>query len=126
MPAPLEGITILDFTRYQQGPYSTVMLSDMGADVIKIEERTNGDLGRALGAQPDGFCAYFEAHNRNKRSVTLDVRTEEGRAIVLKLAKKVDVVVENFRPGVMERLGVGYEQLKAVNPKIILASATGF
>src|SRR5437764_1487771 len=77
MPAPLEGMTILDFTRYQQGPFATVMLSDMGADVIKVEERTNGDLGRALGAQPDGFCGYFEAHNRNKRSITLDVRTDE-------------------------------------------------
>jgi len=125
MPAPLEGITILDFTRYQQGPFATVMLSDMGADVIKVEERLNGDLGRALGAQPDGFCGYFEAHNRNKRSITLDVRTDAGRRIVHQLAERVDVVVENFRPGVMDRLGIGYARLSAINPRLIMASASG-
>jgi len=126
MPAPLEGIKVLDFTRYQQGPFATVMLADMGADVIKVEERRNGDLGRALGAQPDGFCGYFEAHNRNKRSITLDVRTEKGKQIVRRLAERVDVVVENFRPGVMDRLGIGYADLKAVNPRIIMASASGY
>ncbi|HEY7294958.1 MAG TPA: CoA transferase, partial [Dehalococcoidia bacterium] len=68
---PLDGIRVLDFTRYQQGPWATVMLGDMGAEIIKLEERTNGDLGRALGRQPDGFCAYFEAHDRNKKSITL-------------------------------------------------------
>ncbi len=126
MPAPLEGITILDFTRYQQGPFATVMLSDMGADVIKVEEPKNGDLGRALGRQPDGFCAYFEAHNRNKRSITLDIRTEAGRRVVHQLVERVDVVTENYRPGVMDRLGIGYEDLKKVNPRIIMGSASGF
>ncbi len=125
MPQPLEGITILDFTRYQQGPFATVMLSDMGAEVIKVEEPKHGDLGRALGAQPDGFCGYFEAHNRNKRSITLDLRTDEGRAIVHQLVERMDVVVENFRPGVMDRLGIGYEQLSATNPQIIMGSASG-
>ena len=126
MAAPLAGITILDFTRYQQGPFATVMLSDMGADVIKVEERLNGDLGRALGAQADGYSGYFEAHNRNKRSLTLDVRTEDGKRIIRQLVERVDVVVENFRPGVMERLGFGYAALCAINPRIILASASGF
>jgi crotonobetainyl-CoA:carnitine CoA-transferase CaiB-like acyl-CoA transferase len=125
MSAPLTGITILDFTRYQQGPYATVMLADMGADVIKVEERSHGDLGRALGRQPDGFCAYFEAHNRGKRSMTLDVRTEAGRNIVHQLVERVDVVTENFRPGVMDRLGIGYETLSAINPRLIMASASG-
>jgi crotonobetainyl-CoA:carnitine CoA-transferase CaiB-like acyl-CoA transferase len=126
MTRPLEGIRILDFTRYQQGPYATVMLSDLGADVIKVEERENGDLGRALGRQPDGWCAYFEAHNRNKRSITIDSRTEKGREIIYRLAPTVDVVCDNFRPGVMKRLGLDYDTLVQHNPRIITASASGF
>lgn len=123
---PLEGIRILDFTRYQQGPFATVMLSDMGADVLKVEVPDGGDLGRSLGHQPDGWCAYFEAHNRNKRSITIDLRKPEGREIVYRLVKDVDVVTDNFRPGVMKRNGIDYEQLSAINPKIITASASGF
>ncbi|MFQ5380182.1 MAG: CaiB/BaiF CoA transferase family protein [Dehalococcoidia bacterium] len=126
MSRPLEGITIIDFTRYQQGPYATVMLSDLGADVIKVEERTNGDLGRSLGLQPDGWCTYFEAHNRNKRSLTLDVRTEAGRDVIYRLVEKADVVADNFRPGVMKRLGLDWESLSRINPRIITASASGF
>jgi crotonobetainyl-CoA:carnitine CoA-transferase CaiB-like acyl-CoA transferase len=126
MTRPLEGIRILDFTRYQQGPYATVMLSDLGADVIKVEERENGDLGRALGRQPDGWCAYFEAHNRNKRSITIDSRTEKGREIIYRLVPSVDVVCDNFRPGVMQRLQLDYETLVQHNPRIITASASGF
>lgn len=123
---PLEGIRVLDFTRWQQGPWATVMLGDMGAEIIKLEEREHGDLGRALGRQPDGFCAYFEAHDRNKKSITVDVRTPEGKAIVYKLVERVDVVAHNFRPGVMDRLGLGYGTLKAINPRIIFGSASGF
>lgn len=123
---PLDGIRVLDFTRYQQGPWATVMLGDMGAEIIKLEERTTGDLGRALGRQPDGFCAYFEAHDRNKKSITVDVRKQEGKDIVYKLVERVDVVAHNFRPGVMDRLDLGYERLKAINPRIIYASASGF
>ncbi len=126
MPGPLEGIRILDFTRYQQGPFATVLLSDLGAEVLKVEEPTNGDLGRSLGRQSDGFCAYFEAHNRNKRSLTVDLKTDEGREIILKLAAEFDVIADNFRPGVMERLGLGYSALKAVNPLVITANASGF
>ena len=123
---PLEGIRVLDFTRWQQGPWATVMLGDMGAEIIKLEERTHGDLGRALGRQPDGFCAYFEAHDRNKKSITVDVRRPAGKEIVYKLVERVDVVAHNFRPGVMDRLGFGYEPLKAINPRLIYGSASGF
>jgi CoA:oxalate CoA-transferase len=123
---PLDGIRVLDFTRWQQGPWATVMLGDMGAEIIKVEERTHGDLGRAFGRQPDGFCAYFEAFDRNKKSITLDVRKPEGKEIIYKLVERVDVVTHNFRPGVMDRLGIGYEALKAINPRIIYGSASGF
>ncbi len=79
MPGPLDGVRILDFTRYQQGPYATVMLSDLGADVLKVEEPRDGDPGRALGLQADGWCSYFQALNRNKRSITIDIRKPESR-----------------------------------------------
>ena len=97
MAGPLAGVKILDFTRYQQGPYATVMLSDLGATVLKVEPR-EGDPGRSLGLKPDGWCAYFEAHDRNKRSITIDVRKPEGKAIVYKLVQEYDVVTDNFRP----------------------------
>jgi crotonobetainyl-CoA:carnitine CoA-transferase CaiB-like acyl-CoA transferase len=122
----LDGIRIVDFTRYQQGPWGTTMLADMGAEVIKIEQRHVGDLGRALGRQADGFCAYFEAHNRGKKSLSVDVKHPEGKEIVYKLVERSDVVAHNFRPGVMERLGFGYETLKEINPRIIYAGASGF
>jgi len=126
MPGALEGVRILDFTRYQQGPFATVLLSDLGADVIKVEEPTHGDLGRSLGLQPDGFCAYFQALNRNKRSLTIDTRTDEGREIIYKLIPETDVVTDNFRPGTMKRFGLDHESLAAINPRIITASASGF
>ena len=126
MPGALAGVRILDFTRYQQGPFATVLLSDLGADVIKVEEPTKGDLGRSLGLQPDGFCAYFQALNRNKRSLTVDTRTEEGREIIYRLVPETDVVADNFRPGTMKRFGLDHESLAAINPRIITASASGF
>ena len=125
MPGPLDGIRILDFTRYQQGAYATVMLSDLGADVLKVEPR-EGDPGRNLWRQSDGWCGYFEAHNRNKRSFTVDVRRPEGREIILKLVPRYDVVTDNFRPGVMARLGLDYASLCRVNPRVITASASAF
>ncbi len=126
MPGALAGVRILDFTRYQQGPFATVLLSDLGADVIKVEEPKHGDLGRSLGLQPDGFCAYFQALNRNKRSLTVDVRTPEGREIIQRLIPETDVVTDNFRPGTMKRFGLDHESLAAINPRIITASASGF
>ena len=91
MTGPLDGIRILDFTRYQQGPYATVMLSDLGADVLKVEPR-EGDPGRSIGLEPDGWCAYFEGHDRNKRSMTVDVRQPQGREIIEKLVASYDVI----------------------------------
>ncbi|HEX2172791.1 MAG TPA: CoA transferase [Dehalococcoidia bacterium] len=126
MPSPLDGIRVLDFTRFQQGPHGTVMLGDMGADVLKVEAPDGGDLGRSLGLQPDGFCAYFEAHNRNKRSITLDLQQPEAKEIVYKLVEQCDVTVENFRRGVMDRLGFSYEKFREINPRVIYAVASGY
>jgi crotonobetainyl-CoA:carnitine CoA-transferase CaiB-like acyl-CoA transferase len=126
MPAPLEGIRILDFTRYQNGPHATVMLSDMGADVLKVEAPNEGDPGRSLGRRPDGFCAYFEGHDRGKRSITLNLRAPEARTIVRRLVEQSDVVTENFRPGFLDKLGLGYEDLRPINPRLIYATNSGF
>lgn len=126
MPAPLDGVRILDLTRYQNGAHATSMLSDMGADVLKIELPGEGDHGRSLGRLPDGFSAYFEGHNRGKRSMTLDLRLPEGQEVIRRLAAQSDVLTENFRPGLLDSLGLGYEDIKAVNSKIIYASNTGF
>jgi CoA:oxalate CoA-transferase len=121
----LSGIRILDFTRYQQGPMATVFLSDMGAEVVKVEE-PGGEPGRANGRMPDGFSAYFEAQNRGKKSMTLDLRVPEAIEAVKRLVPHFDVVVENFRPGTMEAWGLGYEDLKALRPDIILASGSAW
>ena len=121
----LTGVRILDLTRYQQGPFATVLLSDMGAEVIKIEE-PGGEPGRATGLGPDGFSAYFEAHNRGKKSMTLDLRTDEAREVIRRLLPSCEVVVENFRPGTMEKWGLGYDDLKKIVPDIILASGSSW
>ena len=121
----LEGIRILDFTRAQQGPFATMLLRDMGAEVWKVEP-PGGEQGRANGLGPDGFSSYFEGHNRGKKSITLDLHKAEAIGIVKRLAPMCDVVVENFRPGVMEAMGIGYEDLKAVRPDIIMASASAW
>ncbi|MGH2632922.1 MAG: CoA transferase, partial [Tepidiformaceae bacterium] len=126
MTSPLDGIRILDFTRYQQGPFATVMLADMGAEVIKIEDPAGGDFGRRMWREPDGFSAFFEALDRGKQSVCVDLRAPAGRDIALKLGERCDVVVENFRPGTMERWGLDYEAFRARNERIIFAEATGW
>lgn len=131
MRLPLEGMRVLDWTIWQQGPVCSLMLSDLGADVIKIEERESGDPGRGvlraqgldLGDRPN---FYFEANNRGKRSIALDLAVAEGREIVLRLAERADVFVQNFRPGVAERLGLAYDDLRARNPRIVYASGSGF
>lgn len=123
---PLDSIRILDFTRFQQGPQATQMLADMGAQVIKVEETGRGDQGRRLMHDPDGFSAFFEAYNRGKRSISLNLRHAEAKRIVYRLAGDCDVVVENFRRGAMDRLGFGYERLSTANPRLIYASASGF
>ena len=125
MAGPLEGYRILDFTRFQQGPYATVMLSDLGAEIWKVEP-PGGDPGRGVDSSPGEFNRYFEAHDRGKRSIVLDLRSDAGREVALRMAERVDAVLENYRPGVMDRLGLGYETLKALNPGIVMVSASAF
>jgi CoA:oxalate CoA-transferase len=124
---PLRGVRVLDLTRVLAGPFCTMNLADLGAEVIKIEVPGRGDDSRSFAPMmPSGDSGYFYSVNRGKRSVTLDLRTEGGAAVFLELAAKSDVVVENFSPGTMDRFKVGYAQLKAANPKIILCSISGF
>ncbi|MGB3367297.1 MAG: CoA transferase [Acidaminobacteraceae bacterium] len=123
---PLEGIKILDLSRVLAGPYCTMILGDLGADIIKVEMPVVGDDARHFGPYIKGESAYFMSLNRNKRSLVLDLKSEEGKKILRDMIKNVDVIVENFRPGTMEKLGLSYEQLKEYNPKIIYAAASGF
>ena len=129
---PLKGLRVLDWTIWQFGPVSTSMMGDMGADVIKIES-LEGDPGRGLARASnlrmdlgEGRVAYFETCNRNKRSIAVNLKTEEGLNIVHQLVKDADVFVQNFRSGVAERLGVGYDTLSEINPQIIYGSANGY
>lgn len=123
---PLDNITVLDLTRLLPGAVATMMLGDFGADIIKIEEPGIGDPARQSRAGIKQPGAYFLATNRNKRSVTINLKHERGREIFLRLVEKADVVVEGFRPGVMDRLGVGYEALKQINPRLIYCAITGY
>ena len=127
-PLPLDGVRVLDFSQVMMGPCCTQMLGDYGADVIKIERAEGGDLSRwSVGDDPDGGNnPVFASLNRNKRSVALNLKRAEDREIVLRLAETADVVVNNFRPGVMDRMGFGYEALRAVNPRIVYAVGTGY
>jgi len=124
--SPLEGIVVLDFTQIELGPCCTQTLGDFGADVIKIERPGQGDLSRMHMKHASGESAIFWSLNRNKRSVAIDVRSPLGREAIYRLARKADVVVHNFRPGVMERLGFGAEQLRALNPRLIFAFGSGY
>jgi len=127
MVRPLESITVLDLSRALAGPYCTMMLGDMGAEIIKIEMPGRGDDSRSWGPPfVEGESAYFMSVNRNKKSITLNLKSEKSKEIIEKLIKKVDVVVENFRPGTMEKLGLGYKSVVELNPKIIYASISGF
>ncbi len=125
---PLSGILIADFSRVLAGPYATMLLADLGADVIKVERPGAGDDTRAWGPPyaADGMATYFAGVNRNKRSVTLDLSDAADRARAVELSRRADVLVENFKPGTMERLGLGYDELCAINPRLVYASITGF
>jgi len=126
-PMPLSGYTILDLSVMTAGPVGTMLLGDLGADVIKVEEPAHGDLARDLGNQfVNGESVQFMSQNRNKRSLRLDLKSPAGKAVFLRMAKTADVIVENFRPGTVDRLGVGYEAVRAINPQIIYASASAF
>ena len=126
MATPLEGIKVLDLTRVLAGPYATMLLCDLGAEVIKIEQPGTGDESRNFGPFKNGFSLYFMSVNRGKRSITLNLKTQRGREIFLQLVKQCDVVVENFRPGTMQKLGLDYDTLKAVSPSLIYAACSGF
>ena len=126
MPGPLNGYRVVDLTSNVAGPLATMILADQGADVIKVEAPEGGDATRAGGNGRAGFTASFLNNNRNKRSIVLDLKTAAGRKALLRLAAGADVFAQNFRPGVAERLGVGEEAVRAVSPKIVYVSISGF
>jgi alpha-methylacyl-CoA racemase len=122
----LEGIRVLDLSRLLPGPFLTMILADLGADVVKIEDPTAGDYMRRAPPQKGGMSGRYLAVNRGKRSVVLDLKSSAGHAAMLRMAAHADVVVESFRPGVMDKLGVGYAALSQVNPRIVMCSVSGF
>ena len=122
----LDGVKVLDLTRVLAGPYCGMMLADMGAEVIKIEMPGRGDDSRRNAPIGNGESAYFVKLNRNKRGMTLNLKSEEGKEIFRGLVKQSDIVLENYRPGVMEKLGLGYEELRKINPAIIYGAVSGF
>ena len=127
---PLESFRVLDLTNVLAGPFCCHQLAHLGAEVIKIEVPGRGDLARQLGADPElnknGMGVSFLAQNAGKRSLTLNLKHPEGREIFFRLVEQADVVVENFRPGVMDRLGLGFEKLKEINPRLVYCAISGF
>jgi CoA:oxalate CoA-transferase len=126
MTQALDGLRVLDLTRVLAGPYATMVLADLGADVVKIELPGTGDDARAYPPHVAGESVYFMSLNRNKRSMTLDLKNPSGRELFLELVRQADVLVENFRPGAMARLGLAYDDLHDVNPRLIYAAVSGF
>jgi CoA:oxalate CoA-transferase len=126
MQGALEGIKVLDLTWVLSGPYASMILCDLGAEVIKLERPPYGDVARTTGPHVNGESSYFFSINRGKKSMVLDLKREAGRDLFLRLVDKVDVVMENFTPGTMDSLGVGYEALSTRNPRIIYAATSGF
>jgi formyl-CoA transferase len=126
-PGPLDGIRVLDLTRVLAGPYCTMFLGDLGAEVVKVEQPGVGDDTRGWGPPfVGGESAYFLCVNRNKKSITVDLKSQDGVGLLRRLAERADVLIENFRPGAMERLGLGEKDLRANNPRLIYASLSGF
>ncbi|MFB6347822.1 MAG: CaiB/BaiF CoA transferase family protein [bacterium] len=127
MSGPFDGITVLDLTRVLSGPYATMWLADMGADIIKVEKPGSGDDTRGYGPPfIEGEAAYFVSVNRNKRSMTLDFKTDRGKEVLWRLIEEADVLIENFRPGTLKDLGFGYQSVSRRNPEIIYTSISGF
>ncbi len=126
MPGPLDGIRVLDFSAVISGPYATMILADQGADVIKIEPPGTGEFTRAAGNQSGGLSATFLNNNRNKRSLVINLKSPAGVEVVKRLASQCDVLVQNFRPGVVEHLGIGEEAIRGVAPEIVYVSISGF
>jgi formyl-CoA transferase len=127
MQSALEGITVLDLSRVLAGPLCAMMLADLGAEVVKVEKPGEGDETREWGPPwAAGESAYYLSVNRNKRSITVDLKAVEGREIVRRLARKSDVIIENFKTGTLEKLGLGYEELSTLNPGLVFCSITGY
>jgi len=126
MPGPLDGLRVIDVTTMVSGPLAAMILADQGADVIKVETREGGDHSRDVATRRGGFSASFLNNNRNKRSVALDLKAPEGRDALIRIAAGADVMIQNFRPGKVEALGLGYEDLAPRNPRLIYCSITGF
>ncbi len=123
---PLAGIRVVDLTRVLSGPFCTMLLGDLGADIIKVETPGEGDTIRHQGAGRDGLSWYFANYNRNKRAITLNLRSEEGRDILARLIAKSDVLMDNYRPGVLDAMGFTDERLRVLNPRLVRGSITGF
>jgi crotonobetainyl-CoA:carnitine CoA-transferase CaiB-like acyl-CoA transferase len=127
MSGPLAGVQVADFSRVLAGPYATMLLAEMGADVVKVEHPGLGDETRSWGPpSAGGEAAYYLSVNRNKRDIALDLKHPEGRAVAARLCDRADVIIENFRPGVADRLGIGYESVRRSNPGVVYCSITGF
>lgn len=126
MTKPLDGIKILDLSWVFSAPFATLMLQDLGAEVVKIERPGAGDRSRSIPPFKEGVSGYFYMLNRGKKSISLNMKSKEGKRLFLNLAKEFDIIVENFVAGTMDKLGIGYEEVKKVNPKIIFASLNGF
>ena len=124
---PLDGIRVLDLTQLMAGPYCTMMLADMGADVVKVEKPNGGDDTRRMGPPfIEGESAAFLGINRNKRSIVIDLRSDSGRELAQRMARESDILVQNFRPGALERMGLGYEQVREINPALVYCTISGF
>ncbi|SDH51355.1 CaiB/BaiF CoA transferase family protein [Alteribacillus bidgolensis] len=123
---PLNSYRVLDLTRLLPGPYCTLLLADYGAEVIKVEDMKTGDYARWEEPKIDENSAFFHSLNRNKKSISIDLKADQGKEVFLKLVKEADVVVESFRPGVMDRLGIGYDVLASVNPALVYCAITGY
>ena len=129
MSAPLAGTTVLDFSQFLAGPVAALRLGDLGARVIKVERPPGGDIGRQLafaGASRDGDTISFHAMNRNKESLAADLKDGDDLELVRRMVSSVDVIIENFRPGVMKRLGFDYDTVRAINPGIVYGSVSGY
>ena len=125
MSYPLENLRVLDLARVLAGPYAGRMLSDLGADVVKIEP-PDGDVTRLWGAVHNGIPGYFNFTNAGKRNLCIDLRQADGVALLKQLVERADILIENYRPGVMTRLGIGYDELSKINPALIMLSISGF
>jgi CoA:oxalate CoA-transferase len=127
---PLKGVTVLDITRVVAGPFCSMLLADLGATVIKVEAPGEPDYARTfppfVGADDEQFSAFFTQFNRNKLGITINLKSADGKALLKKLVQKADILVENFRPGTMDRLGLGYEVLRELNPRLVYTAISGF